>query len=278
MKRDVEQVVTGNPTVDGAGVNLVRVLGHATTEEFDPFLMLDAFDSRDPNDYIKGFPWHPHRGIETVTYLIQGRIEHGDSLNNQGDITCGGCQWMTAGSGILHQEMPKAAPRMLGLQLWLNLPAKDKMTAPKYNDIRDEDVKVVREAGLAVRVISGAYKNARGFMKGEHVRMTMLDVELQPNAAFQMETPADETLFTYLMAGSGFFGASGRELAEKRAVRFTQGSEVAFSAGVDGLRLVLFMAAPLHEPIAWGGPIVMNTREELRLAFDELERGAFIKK
>ena len=278
MKRDVEQAVTGNPAVDGAGVSLVRVLGHDTTMDFDPFLMLDAFDSRDPNDYIKGFPWHPHRGIETVTYLISGRIEHGDSLGNKGEIVDGGCQWMTAGSGILHQEMPKEAPRMLGLQLWLNLPAKDKMTPPKYNDIRDADVKVVREEGVTVRVISGAYKGVRGFMKGEHVKMTMLDVELKPNVAFLMETPPDETLFAYLISGSGAFGASGREQAEKRAVRFTPGDEAAFTAGPEGLRLVLFMALPLHEPIAWGGPIVMNTREELRLAFDELDRGTFIKK
>ncbi len=277
MKRDIEQTVTGARAVDGAGVSLVRVLGHGTTESFDPFLMLDAFDSTDPKDYVAGFPWHPHRGIETVTYLVSGHIEHGDSLGNSGDIRDGGCQWMTAGGGILHQEMPKASPRMLGLQLWLNLLRKDKMTPPKYNDIRTEDVPEVREDGLTVRVISGSYGGKQGFMTGEHVRMTMLDVRLDAGKAFRMQTPADETLFTYLMSGSGFFGASAQELQEKRAVLFARGDEVSFTAGDGGLRLVLFMGAPLHEPIAWGGPIVMNTREELRQAFDELDRGTFIK-
>ncbi len=277
MKRDADQVITGNRAVDGAGVNLVRVLGHATTETFDPFLMLDAFDSTDPRDYVKGFPWHPHRGIETVTYLVSGRIEHGDSLGNSGDIVDGSCQWMTAGSGIMHQEMPKASPRMLGLQLWLNLPAGDKMTDPKYNDIRPEDVPQARGDGFTVRVISGAYGGKKARMQGEHVRMTMLDIDMAPGAQFQMDTPEEETLFVYLMAGSGFFGVGKRELQEKRAVLFTHGDGVGFSAGEQGLRLVLFMAAPLREPIAWGGPIVMNTREELRLAFDELDRGTFIK-
>ncbi len=277
MKRDIGSVVTGARAVDGAGVSLVRVLGHATTESFDPFLMLDAFDSTDPEDYVAGFPWHPHRGIETVTYLVSGHIEHGDSLGNTGDIRDGGCQWMTAGSGILHQEMPKASTRMLGLQLWLNLPRKDKMTPPKYNDIRSGDVPEVRQDGALVRVISGSYSGERGFMTGEHVGMTMLDVSLDAGKGFRMETPEDETLFVYLMSGSGRLGASAQEMQEKRAVLFTRGDEVSLTAGDGGLRLVLFMGSPLHEPIAWGGPIVMNTREELRQAFDELDRGTFIK-
>lgn len=277
MKRDVDQVVTGNRAVDGAGVNLVRVLGRPTTESFDPFLMLDAFDSRNPEDYIKGFPWHPHRGIETVTYLVSGHIEHGDSLGNKGDILDGGCQWMTAGSGIMHQEMPLASPRMLGLQLWLNLPKKDKMTPPKYNDIHSSDVPEVREDGAVVRVISGAYKDARGFMEGEHVKMTMLDIALEPGASFEMPTPEDATVFVYLFSGSGKFGASQSQQGDRRAILFTKGGEVAFTAGDEGLRLVLCQAKALKEPIAWGGPIVMNTREELMLAFEELDRGTFIK-
>lgn len=278
MKREIDQAVTGARAVDGAGVSLVRVLGHGTTDRFDPFLMLDAFDSTDPKDYVAGFPWHPHRGIETVTYLVSGHIEHGDSLGNTGDILDGGCQWMTAGSGILHQEMPKASPRMLGLQLWLNLPGKDKMTPPKYNDIRSGDVPEIKEDGMTVRVISGSFGGKQGFMTGEHVRMTMLDIRMDAGKEFQMVTPQNETLFAYLMSGSGFFGVSGQEMQEKRAVLFTRGDEVSFTAGDRGLRLVLFMGAPLHEPIAWGGPIVMNTREELRQAFDELDRGTFIKK
>ncbi|NLW19873.1 MAG: pirin family protein [Clostridiales bacterium] len=277
MRRDIDQVVTGNRAIDGAGVNLVRVLGRQTTQAFDPFLMLDAFDSTNPDDYIKGFPWHPHRGIETVTYLVSGHIEHGDSLGNKGDILDGSCQWMTAGSGIMHQEMPLASPRMLGLQLWLNLPRKDKMTPPKYNDIKASDIPEVREQGSVVRVISGQYKDTQGFMEGEHVKMTMLDITLQPGVAFAMPTPMHATVFVYLFAGAGIFGLTGRELEEKRAVLFTKGDEVGFTAGSQGLHAVLCMAKPLSEPIAWGGPIVMNTREELMNAFEELDRGTFIK-
>lgn len=277
MKRDINQVVTGNRAIDGAGVNLVRVLGHQTTEAFDPFLLLDAFDSNDPKDYIKGFPWHPHRGIETVTYLVSGHIEHMDSLGNKGDILDGSCQWMTAGSGIMHQEMPLASPRMLGLQLWLNLPQKDKMTPPKYNDIRTEDVPEIRENGAIIRVISGTCKGVNGIMTGDHVKMTMLDIALQPGATFGMPTPEDETLIVYLMAGSGMFGLINRELEEKRALLFTQGDEVSFTAGAKGLQLVLCMGKPLKESIAWGGPIVMNTQNELKQAFNELDKGTFIK-
>ncbi len=277
MDRKVAQVVTGMATQDGAGVKLVRVLGNRNTEAFDPFLMLDAFDSHDPRDYVKGFPWHPHRGIETVTYLIKGDIEHGDSLGNQGSILDGCCQWMTAGSGILHQEMPKPSERMLGLQLWLNLPASAKMTHPKYHDIRDADVPRVKEEGAEIRVISGHYKGQAGAAQGDHVKMTMLDVDLQPGADFHMETPKDETLFTYLVAGGGELGADKQPIQEKHAALYTTGDNLSIKAGDKGLRLVLCMAKPLNESIAWGGPIVMNTREELQMAFDELDAGTFIK-
>lgn len=277
MKREIQQIVTGNRAIDGAGVNLVRVLGKETMEAFDPFLMLDAFDSTNPDDYTKGFPWHPHRGIETVTYLVQGKIEHQDSLGNKGDIVDGSCQWMTAGSGILHQEMPIAAERMWGLQLWLNLPQQDKMTPPKYNDIRPEEVPEVKEDGAVVRVISGQFRDAKARMKGEHVAMTMLDIALEPGKAFSVETPEDTTVFVYLMAGSARFGTKDEEVQEKRAVLFTQGSELSLVAGEQGLRMVMCQGKPLDEPIAWGGPIVMNTRQELQLAFAELDRGTFIK-
>ena len=277
MKRDIAQTVTGHRTMDGAGVHLVRVLGRPTTTAFDPFLMLDAFDSRDPADYIKGFPWHPHRGIETVTYLAQGHIVHSDSLGNSGDIHDGGCQWMTAGSGIMHQEMPQASERMLGLQLWLNIPAKDKMTPPKYHDIRNEDVKEVQEEGAVVRVIAGDYKGTSGIMSGDHVQMTMLEIKLQPGASFQMDTPREDTLFVYAFSGSGLYGPDSREESARQAILFTPGDEVGFTAGPEGLHAVLFMAKPLKEPISWGGPIVMNTREELMKAFEELDAGTFIK-
>src|SRR5450759_4985069 len=184
--REIRRIVTGANQVDGAGVKLVRVLGPAQTKEFDPFLMLDAFDSRNPADYIKGFPWHPHRGIETVTYLIAGDIEHGDSLGNKGHILDGGCQWMTAGSGIIHQEMPQPAGWMLGLQLWLNLPRKDKWTRPQYRDITAALIPKVQEESGTVGVISGAYGMAQGATQGDYVKALLLDVTLKPGAGWRL--------------------------------------------------------------------------------------------
>jgi redox-sensitive bicupin YhaK (pirin superfamily) len=201
--RKCTQTVRGQNATDGAGVHLRRVLGLRTVKDFDPFLMLDGFDSVDPKDYIKGFPWHPHRGIETVTYLLKGEIEHGDSLGNSGVIRDLGCQWMTAGSGIIHQEMPKASERMLGCQLWVNLPKKDKMTMPAYRDIRQKDVASVQEENATVRVLSGSYKNKHGVVKGEYVKVQYLDVDLKPGSIWKYkETPNDQTLFLYLIDGT----------------------------------------------------------------------------
>ncbi len=277
MERIVTQTVTGSRAVDGAGVRLVRVLGKETTESFDPFLMLDAFDSSNPEDYIKGFPWHPHRGIETVTYLIQGAIEHQDSLGNVGMILPGGCQWMTAGSGILHQEMPQASPRMLGLQLWLNLPAEGKMTAPKYRDITAEQVPVITGEGAQVRVVASAHQGLPGGASGDFVPLTLLDITLEPGAEYQWETSEDATLFAYIFEGDGRFGAQEHAIPAKHALLTGPGERFRFTAGDQGLRLVLCESEALKEPIAWGGPIVMNTKEELRRAFEELEEGTFIK-
>lgn len=277
--RKINTIVTGTSQQDGAGVNLVRVIGHSTVKQFDPFLMLDAFDSKDPNDYIKGFPWHPHRGIETVTYLVSGNIEHGDSLGNKGTISDGSCQWMTAGSGILHQEMPQPSPRMLGVQLWLNLPQKDKMTVPQYRDISSEMVPKVTEDGCTVGVISGHYKNVSSATQGDYVKMLFLDVDLTPGTAWSLPTDETATLFVYIMEGSGWFDESDTTLIpSKRAVLFSPGDKLAVKAGEKGLRFLIFAGQPLNEPIAWGGPIVMNTREELQKAFQEIDAGTFIKK
>lgn len=275
--RQVKKLVTGHATVDGAGVRLVRVLGHDDVVNFDPFLMLDAFDSTNPSDYTKGFPWHPHRGIETVTYLVSGRIEHGDSLGNSGVIGVGDCQWMTAGSGIIHQEMPKASPRMLGVQLWLNLPAKDKMCAPHYNGIEQADIPVVAEDGTRVRVISGTYRGTQGATQGSYVQTLYLDVQMEAGAVWQAETDPQGTLFVYVMAGAGAFGDPAEKVAQRHAALFGEGDTLRVTAGEQGLHFLLLCARPLREPIAWGGPIVMNTQEELRLAFRELDEGTFIK-
>ena len=268
--RTVRKIVTGKDAVDGAGVKLVRVIGYRDTAEFDPFLMLDAFDSTNPDDYTKGFPWHPHRGIETITYLISGDIEHGDSLGNSGSILDGDCQWMTAGSGIIHQEMPKASERLFGVQLWLNLPARDKMVDPQYGDIKSEDITVVDEDGSRVRIIA---------FEGRYVKATYLDVEVAAGRDWSFESQRDSTLFIYILQGEGLFDPTGMEsITSKRAVLFDEGDRFWVKAGDEGIRFLLLSGKPLKEPIAWGGPIVMNTRQELDQAFRELNENTFIKK
>lgn len=284
--RKLTQTVRGQNAVDGAGVHLRRVLGYRTIRDFDPFLMLDGFDSLDPDDYIKGFPWHPHRGIETVTYLLKGQIEHGDSLGNKGIIGDLQCQWMTAGSGIIHQEMPKASERMLGCQLWVNLPKKDKMTRPAYRDIKQQDVSVVREENSTVRVLSGSYNQNHGAVKGEYLKVQYLDVDLNPgNVWTYKETPNDQTLFLYLIDGTLAADDALAQFEEKACALLMTASngdssdydEVRVKAGPEGARFFLIAARPLKEPVAWGGPIVMNTNEELNEAFRELENKTFIK-
>jgi hypothetical protein len=278
ISREVKKIVAGMPATDGAGVKLVRVLGYGDTADFDPFLLLDAFDSTNPDDYTKGFPWHPHRGIETITYLIKGDIEHQDSLGNKGQIKNGDCQWMTAGSGIIHQEMPQKSTSMLGAQLWLNLPASQKMTPPAYGDIKSKDVPVVEKDDSIVRIIAGEYQGTKGAFQGKHVPATYLDVELKPNTSWFVESREDENLIVYIFYGQGIFGSTGRKSVQaKRAVLFGPGNHLQVIAGEEGIRFILLKAKPLKEPIAWGGPIVMNTQEELSLAFRELDENTFIK-
>lgn len=276
-RRSVKRVVTGNPAIDGAGVHLVRVLSNMTTEDFDPFLMLDAFDSKNPKDYEKGFPWHPHRGIETVTYLMEGEMTHGDSMGNKGTIKGGDCQWMTAGNGIIHEEYPQPVEQMLGAQLWINLPKKDKMVEPAYHAITANDIPVIEEEGAVVRVITGNYNNVKASIAGAYVDATYLDVTLNPDVTWQYPSPSDHTLFVYIFKGSGYFEDNEKGyMTDKRAVLFNPGDYLEVTAGSDGLRFILLLGKPLKEPIAWGGPIVMNTKEELNKAFQELEDNTFI--
>lgn len=276
MLREIKKIVKGQKTQDGAGVHLVRVISRPDVVDFDPFLMLDAFDSDNPNDYIKGFPWHPHRGIETVTYLIRGEIDHQDSLGNSGIIIDGGCQWMTAGGGILHQEMPQVSDKMLGIQLWLNLPAKDKMTRPKYRDIISENVPKIKKDGAIVSIISGNYNHTLGPVHGDHVDMTFLDIELEENVDFDYPTNPEDTLFIYIVYGSGLI--NGKNIESKSGVLFDSGDLFKIKASEEGIRFLMFSGKPLKEPIAWGGPIVMNTKEELNQAFRDLEEDTFIRK
>ncbi len=284
--RVCSKIVRGQSSVDGAGVHLQRVLGYRTIKDFDPFLMLDGFDSVDPEDYIKGFPWHPHRGIETVTYLITGEIEHGDSLGNSGIIGPLGCQWMTAGSGIIHQEMPLASKRMLGCQLWVNLPKDMKMTEPAYRDIKEKDVAVIREERAVVRVLSGKYRGIEGAVTGDYVKVNFLDVDLQPDTIWSYdEISNDQTLFLYLIEGSIAADEALIKFEERACAILMSTStpesdgfdKIITKAGSQGARFFLIAAKPLKEPISWGGPIVMNTKEELDIAFEELDNNTFIK-
>jgi redox-sensitive bicupin YhaK (pirin superfamily) len=276
--RTVRKLVTGKHATDGAGVKLVRVFGLRDTKEFDPFLMLDAFDSANPEDYVKGFPWHPHRGIETITYLIQGDIEHGDSLGNKGSILDGDCQWMTAGSGIIHQEMPQPSARMLGVQLWLNLPAVDKMVPPQYRDILNKNIPIVDEDDNKIHIISGIYKGVAGAIQGDYVKPLFIDVEVAANSEWSLDIEADVTAFVYIVQGEGCFDPDSKAIiAEKHAVLFNEGNQIFAKAASNGMRFLLVAGKPLKEPIAWGGPIVMNTQAELAQAFKDLDDNQFIK-
>lgn len=275
-KKNVVETVKGEHTSDGAGVKLVRVLGHSTTESFDPFLMLDAFDSKNPDDYIAGFPMHPHRGIETVTYLIEGEIEHTDSLGNKGVIHSNEVQWMTSGNGILHQEMPQPSDSMLGLQLWVNMPQKYKMTNPMYFDINEDKFKIVENETSTVKIIAGNYNGVQG-IESKFVKVDMFDINVNPSGEFSLDIDSDKNLFIYIINGSASFGDSNTVIENKTAVRFGEGNELSLKASDSGIRFILFAGKPLKEPIAWAGPIVMNTPDEVKQAFSELHEGTFIK-
>jgi len=264
-EREINKITRGMHAVDGAGVSLVRVFGKRDVYDFDPFLMLDAFDSTNPDDYIKGFPWHPHRGIETITYLIEGEIEHGDNLGNQGKINSGDCQWMTAGSGIIHQEMPRKTKRLLGAQIWLNLPKEAKMSQPLYGGILSEDIPEVSLENGKVRIISGTYQNQKGAFQGHFVKATYLDVSLEKNSEWSLSTSSQDTLFIYIFSGSGVF--KDMIVQEKNAVLFDDGDLFTIKTNAEAVRFILLTAPRLDEPIAWGGPIVMNTEAELKQAF-----------
>lgn len=276
--RAVRRVIRGRATQDGAGVKLRRVFANDLAEELDPFLMLDAFDSTDPKDYVAGFPWHPHRGIETVTYLISGLVEHGDSLGNKGEITSGSCQWMTAGRGIIHQEMPKASEHMLGLQLWVNLPREKKMIPPVYRDLTAKEIVTVSEPGRTVKLLAGEYGGQKGPVEGITIEPTFLDVELEAEAVFHWEPQPEATVFAYVFTGSGRFAPhDANEHGQGDAVLWERDGGIEVRAGANGLRMLVCAGLPLQEPIAWGGPIVMNTRAELQQAFAQLDDGTFLK-
>ena len=274
-KCEIIREVRGQHAVDGAGVHLVRVLGKGDTEDFDPFLMLDSFDSTNPSDYLAGFPMHPHRGIETITYLISGEMEHEDSLGNQGVIRAGESQWMTAGSGILHQEMPRRSERMLGFQLWLNLPRDEKMTPPAYLSIESGQMGLERREGAEIRVLAGRFGEAQGVVP-RHVKASIYDIRLDAGASLTVPVDGEETAFVFLIEGDAV--VADRPVPVKTAVLLSggEGVDLAAPAGASA-RIIFYSGKALREPIAWGGPIVMNTKAELHHAFAELREGTFIK-
>jgi len=277
--RTVSQIITPMRVIEGAGVLLKRSIATRTLDYLDPFLLLDHFGSDDPADYLAGFPMHPHRGIETVTYMLAGRVTHKDSLGNHGTLGGGDVQWMTAGGGIMHEEMPEPYEgKMEGFQLWVNLPAKLKMTKPRYQDIISADIPVVElPGGVKVRLIAGYYGVTSGAVTDIYADPTYLDVTLPPETSFSHSIPADHAVFAYLFRGNGLFGAKAIAAEAPQLVIFGDGETVKVQASTAGARFLLVSGLPLGEPIARYGPFVMNTREEINQALMELRDGTFIK-
>lgn len=274
MKRTVKKQVTGFRTKDGAGVSLVRVLGHATTKEFDPILMLDSFDSTNPDDYTAGFPIHPHRGIETISYLYKGKMVHKDTLGNEDAIGDGEVQWMNSGSGILHEEMVPAAERLLGVQLWLNLPAKDKMSKPSYNSIRKDDIPEVEIDGGKIRVLAGSYEGIEGY-KGENLPLDYYDIHLKKNSSITINTDKEASIMLFTLIGEIYIG--DELIKEKTAVKLTEGDSVHIKSADENAQVLYIKSIALNEEIAWAGPIVMNTQEEIKQAYHDLRNDTFLK-
>jgi len=279
--RSVRQAFQSQPTIEGAGVRLRRAFGFRQPQLFDPFLLLDDFRSGAPEDFLRGFPWHPHRGIETITYVLDGDVEHADSLGNAGVISSGDVQWMTAGSGIIHQEMPKGDKRgrMDGFQLWANLPAKSKMTDPRYRGVTSGEIPAVKTPdGAVVRVVAGEVAGVKGPVHGVKIDPEYLDVSLKPGARFEHAVKPGHTVFAYVFEGEGYFGPDAKQAhGDGSLLLLGPGDTVLVRAESKPARFLLVSGKPLGEPIAWSGPIVMNTPEELRQAFEEFENGTFIK-
>lgn len=274
MERKISQQVRGYRTKDGAGVSLVRVLGNGTVQEYDPILMLDSFDSTNPEDYIAGFPMHPHRGIETISYVYRGFMTHRDSLGNEDTIGDGEVQWMTAGSGIMHEEKLPAAKRMLGVQLWLNLPAKDKMAPPAYHSIKNSEIEEISFDGGKLRLLAGEFEGRKGYMS-KYLPLNYYDLHLNSKASIVLNTENERSVMVFTLSGDAYIG--GTPVKEKTAVKLTSGDEVEIKAADDKAQVLFISSKGLAEPVAWGGPIVMNTKAELSTAFAELREGTFIQ-
>ena len=274
MKRKVKTTVKGFRAIDGAGVSLVRVLGRDTVKEFDPILMLDSFDSINPDDYIAGFPMHPHRGIETISYVSSGKMKHRDSIDNEDTVSSGEVQWMNSGSGILHEEQIPEVDRLLGVQLWLNLPKDDKMSKPSYNSIKKEGIKEIDIDGGKIRLLAGDYNEFSGY-KGEHLPLNYYDIHLDENAEITLNMDENESVMLFTLLGDVY--VEGEFVEEKTAVKLTEGSSLYIKNGDKKAQVLYISSKALNEPISWAGPIVMNSKEEIKKALDDLNKGTFIK-
>jgi redox-sensitive bicupin YhaK (pirin superfamily) len=278
--RCIQKLFKAKPTLEGAGVHLRRVFSNPEALLTDPFLLLDDFRSDDPSKYLAGFPWHPHRGIETITYILEGMVDHGDSMGNSGTIGAGDVQWMTAGSGIIHQEMPKGDTlgRMYGFQLWANLPASHKMKPPRYREIKAADIpEVAIDNGVRVKVICGTVSGVTGPVREIVTNPSYLDVFIPPDTSHAFSVDTGVTVFAYVYDGAGTFGQGSGEAGNGTGILFGDGDAVFVEAHGQGARFLLLSGKPLKEPIAWYGPIVMNTEEELENAFREYEEGTFVQ-
>ncbi len=275
MERKVKHQVTGYRTQDGAGVNLVRVLGNRTMDEYDPILMLDSFDSTNPDEYTAGFPLHPHRGIETVSYVYRGQMVHKDSLGNEDSIGDGEVQWMTAGSGIFHEEKLPASERMLGVQLWLNLPAKDKMVPPAYHSIKNSEIAEIPLEEGKLRLLAGTYEDKKGYLS-KYLPLDYYDIHLNPQGSIVINTAEDRSIMIFTLLGDAYVG--GELVKEKTAAKLTKGTHVEIKATDEKAQVLFISSQELKEPVVWGGPIVMNTQEELEQAFADIKQGTFLQK
>jgi len=296
--RRINKIVKSKPTIEGAGVHLKRAFGFTQVPMLDPFLLLDDFHSNDPADYIKGFPWHPHRGIETITYVLHGKVEHADSMGNKGVISSGDIQWMTAGSGIIHQEMPKGQTDglMWGFQLWANLPASHKMMDPRYRDVKSNQIpEVTLDKGIKAKIISGLVKGVKGPVQDVVIDPEYLDMSVPAESNFSHLVKRGHTVFAYVVEGQGYFDLERDSYAYEvegtnyfdfkrecllgagNLIIFDDGDEVVITTSEKPVRFLLVSGKPIKEPVAWYGPIVMNTQEELRTAFEEYQNGTFIK-
>ncbi len=279
--RNIRQLFKSKPAIEGAGVHLRRAFGFHQVPALDPFLLLDDFRSDDPQHYIRGFPWHPHRGIETITYVLHGEVEHGDSMGNKGTIGSGDVQWMTAGSGIIHQEMPQGdrKGRMYGFQLWANLPASHKMMNPRYQEVKSARIpELVLENGVTIRIICGAVGENKGPVKDIVIDPEYLDVTIPGRSDYSHKTKLGHTVLAYVIEGNGYFCPEKNPIVDSETlVLFDDGDQVVVSTGDQPVRFLLISGKPIGEPVAWHGPIVMNTQEELRVAFKEYQNGTFVK-